>query len=110
MLEPEAVIEWNGVVELVSILLDDGFQVVGPTNRNGAISFAPVRSANELASGFHDEHAPGVYRLSEDESQPPFRYMPGPSSLKTFLRAPVLKLFEIQSDARELRIVPRVAD
>src|SRR5439155_21548631 len=48
---------------LVRALRDDGYRVVGPTVRDGAIVLAELASADDLPYGWGVALAPGGYRL-----------------------------------------------
>ena len=54
--------------DLMELLDDDGYEVIGPALRNGAIDYVPVRRARDLPLGVTDEQAPGHYRTSNGGS------------------------------------------
>ena len=50
---------------LVGALQTRGYDVVGPTVRDGAIIYDRLASASDLPVGLTDEQAPGRYRLAK---------------------------------------------
>jgi ferredoxin len=73
---------------LVSALRAEGYAVIGPTRRDGAIVLAELRSATELPSGWGVDLAPGGYRLRERADRAVFAHCAGPQSWKSFLHPP----------------------
>jgi NAD(P)H-flavin reductase/formate hydrogenlyase subunit 6/NADH:ubiquinone oxidoreductase subunit I len=69
---------------LIDILHQDGRTVVGPTIADGAILYDEIRGATDLPIGWHDEQAPGRYRLTESGDDRVFGYAVGPASWKRF--------------------------
>ena len=79
---------------LLDALLDEGYRVVGPTVRDGAIVYAELGSASALPAGWTDEQAPGSYRLSRRDDEALFGYAVGPHSWKQELLPPRVKLWQ----------------
>ncbi len=50
--------------DLIGLLLADGYEVIGPSVRDGAIDYAPINAVSDLPKGMADEQRPGHYRLS----------------------------------------------
>lgn len=48
---------------LLDILMDAGYQCVGPTHVDHALRFRAIESVAELAQGYTDDQQPGSYRL-----------------------------------------------
>jgi ferredoxin len=70
---------------LVAALRADGYRVVGPTVRDGAIVLAELVSAVDLPYGWGVRLAPGGYRLRERGDRAAFAHSAGPQSWKSFL-------------------------
>ncbi len=70
---------------LIEALRSDGYAVVGPTVRDGAIVYDRVDSAGELPRGWGDRQEPGRYRLERWGDETLFGYAVGPHSWKHFL-------------------------
>src|SRR5579859_5163947 len=73
---------------LVDALRADGYTVVGPTVRDGAIVLAELSSADELPYGWGVQTGPGRYRLRQRDDRAAFGHAAGPQSWKQFLRPP----------------------
>lgn len=77
---------------LIEALVHRGYQVLGPTVRDGAIVCGPIASAEDLPAGRSDEQAPGHYRLTRREDQAFFCYGPGPDGWKAQLHPSEVRL------------------
>jgi formate hydrogenlyase subunit 6/NADH:ubiquinone oxidoreductase subunit I len=82
--------------DLIRLLVQDGYEVVGPRLEQGAIVYAPVQSARDLPIGWTDRQAPGSYRLEKRDDQAYFGYAVGPHAWKKYLFPPVLRLWQGQ--------------
>jgi sulfhydrogenase subunit beta (sulfur reductase) len=80
-----AVIEPDGLDQLVTALRRRGYRVVGPTLRDGAIVYDELESAADIPAGWTDVQEPGSYRLERRDDQARFGYAVGPQSWKQFL-------------------------
>jgi formate hydrogenlyase subunit 6/NADH:ubiquinone oxidoreductase subunit I len=78
---------------LMHALEKRGYEIVGPTIREGAIVYDKISSAAELPVGWTDEQEAGSYRLKRRADQALFGYAVGPQSWKKFLYPPVLRLW-----------------
>src|SRR5262245_38790199 len=79
--------------DLIGLLRRQGYQVVGPAERDGVLRLVPVECAAELAQGWQDRQSPGRYRLEHDPQGPVFAACHGPDSARTFLQPPREVLF-----------------
>ena len=84
------------VDDLIGLLAGDGYEVIGPHVEQGAIVYAPLRSAQDLPVGWTDRQAPGTYRLEKRTDQAYFGYAVGPHSWKKYLFPPALLLWQGQ--------------
>ena len=80
--------------DLISLLLNDGFEVIGPRIEQQAIVYGPVRTAAALPVGWTDLQAPGSYRLEKRQDDAYFGYAVGPHSWKKYLFPPTLRLWQ----------------
>jgi formate hydrogenlyase subunit 6/NADH:ubiquinone oxidoreductase subunit I len=87
------VVDRAGLAALLAGLIDRGFEPIGPVVRDGAIAYGPLRSLDDLPAGWHDEQAPGRYRLARGEDAALFGYGPGPHSWKGSLHPPTIPLW-----------------
>ncbi|TWU46651.1 4Fe-4S dicluster domain-containing protein [Rubripirellula reticaptiva] len=69
---------------LVDALLQQGFDVVGPTIEQNAIVYRSIRDVQSLPQGWSDHQEPAVYRIQKTQSQQRFRFNSSPDSWKRF--------------------------
>ena len=79
---------------LMTALRAEGYTVIGPTVRDGAIVLAELTSSAQLPVGVGVETAPGRYRLRERGDRLVFGHSAGPQSAKTFLHPARTLLFD----------------
>ena len=77
---------------LLDQLIDDGFQVVGPTIDQGAIVYDEIHSIEDLPRGWTDRQEPGQYRLERRNDNACFGFVVGPHSWKRFLFPPIAQV------------------
>ncbi|MFZ5533648.1 MAG: 4Fe-4S dicluster domain-containing protein [Pseudomonadota bacterium] len=76
----------DGLAGLIDALKRDGYDVLGPTVRDGAIVYDHLSGIEALPQGWRDEQAPGHYRLHPQPDDPRlFDHTVGPHSWKRFL-------------------------
>jgi formate hydrogenlyase subunit 6/NADH:ubiquinone oxidoreductase subunit I len=95
---PAVVIERDGLDVLIRALIVDGYRVVGPTVRNGAIVLAELDSPSQLPDGWGVDVAPGHYRLRPREDDAVFAHSAGPQSWKQFLHPSRQRLWSTRPD------------
>jgi sulfhydrogenase subunit beta (sulfur reductase) len=78
----------EGLPQLLALLVDDGYEVIGPTVRDRAIVHGPIGDVGDLPRGWGDEQAPGSYRLVRRDDDAYFGFAVGPSSAKRTLFPP----------------------
>ena len=86
-------IDVEGLGDLYRALVDQGYRVVGPTVRDGAIVLAELSSAEELPFGWGVRLEPGGYRLRRRDDTAAFGHVAGPQSWKRFLHPPRERLW-----------------
>jgi sulfhydrogenase subunit beta (sulfur reductase) len=82
---------------LIGTLRADGYRVLGPTVRDGAIVHGELASVADLPRGWTDEQAPGSYRLRRRSDGALFGYAVGASSPKRTLFPPRQRLWTASS-------------
>jgi sulfhydrogenase subunit beta (sulfur reductase) len=93
------ILERAGLDALIQHLTTLGYQVLGPVARNGAIVHETIRGVDDLPMGWHDEQAPGTYRLRHDAGDPElFGWAVGPQSWKTPFFPPREELWRAHRD------------
>lgn len=100
-----SVIDIEGVAQLIASLKGRGYRVVGPTLRDGAITYDNLNKLEDLPAGWTDEQAAGRYRVKKRNDRTLFGYVLGPQSWKKFLHPPELALLEVQRDGANFRIL-----
>jgi ferredoxin len=100
------VLELPCIQQLFDALKKRGYQLVGPTVRDGAIVYAELNSTTDLPVGWTDEQDGGRYRLKRRTDEALFGYNVGPHSWKRFLHPPQLRLWRAQRDGRGFRVLP----
>ena len=78
---------------LLQAIADEGYALIGPTVRDGAIIYDEIESAQELPIGWTDTQEAGRYRLERRGDRAYFGYVVGPESWKKFLLAPKRRLW-----------------
>lgn len=81
-------LERDGLVRLLDLLAGQGYEVVGPTVRDGAIVLEPIDRVEDLPRGVREVHAPGAYELESGGPDRLFDWAHGPDSGKRFLFPP----------------------
>ena len=89
-----AVLAAEDLDALLDALRDEGYRVVGPTVRDGAIVYAELDAASALPAGWTDEQAPASYRLARRNDEALFGYAVGPHSWKQELLPPRVRLWQ----------------
>ncbi len=79
---PAATLERADLQRLFDALQSRGFEVLGPTVRDGAIVYDPLSGPAQLPAGWTDEQQGGRYRLSKRDDDALFGYVVGPHSWK----------------------------
>ncbi len=73
---------------LIDVLVDQGYQVIGPTIDQGAIVIRPIVDTQQLPVGWTDQQQPATYRLERPGHDRFFHFNVGPDSWKKFLFPP----------------------
>ncbi|MGB7845848.1 MAG: 4Fe-4S dicluster domain-containing protein [Candidatus Acidiferrum sp.] len=93
---------------LIQALIHQGYEVIGPTIRNGAILYDRVSSVEDLPQGWTDEQQGGKYRLKRRADEALFGYTVGPHSWKKFLFLASARLWKAQRADGHFRIIPEI--
>ena len=83
----------DGLTALVEALRQQGYRVVGPTVRDGAIVLDEISSADELPHGWTAQHEAATYRVERREDDAVFGWAVGPHSWKQELLPSRVRLF-----------------
>jgi sulfhydrogenase subunit beta (sulfur reductase) len=93
------------VDKLMTVLQREGYEVIGPTARDGAITYERVKSIADLPAGWTDEQEPGRYRLKKRDDQALFGYSLGAQSWKKHLHAAEVRLWAAEKQNGSFRIL-----
>ena len=78
---------------LVDVLRQEGYRVVGPTVRDGAIVLDEIASADELPHGWTAHHEAATYRVERRDDDAVFGWAVGPHSWKQELMPSRVRLW-----------------
>ena len=94
----------GGLNDLLAVLARRGYEVVGPTVRDGVVVFDHVTSTGDLPCGAVDEQGPGWYRVTEGAGSVLFSTTCGPESAKRFLFPPRETVEKVRREGGHLTI------
>jgi len=100
---------------LIAALTNDGYTVIGPSVKDGAILYTEIEDANQLPIGWTDEQEAGQYRLKRRDDKAYFGFNVGPQSWKDILFPADRRLWRAVRDETGFHIedtrapVPKVA-
>ena len=101
----------DGLQHLIELLRGDGFQVLGPTRRAGAIVYGALTGTGDLPAGWTDVQGPGTYRLEPRDDGAVFGFTVGPHAWKRFLFPPRRRLWQAdRTDDGGFRVTPDADD
>jgi ferredoxin len=103
---PRRSISVEGFGELLDALRSDGYQLVGPTVRDGAIVHDEVAGLSDLPAGWSETQEAGTYRLVRRTDRALFGYASGPQSWKQQFFVPRLRLFQVRKSRDALAVQP----
>lgn len=103
---PPGILERAALDRLLESLTRRGYELLGPTVRDGAIVYATVATSQDFPIGFKDEQGPASYRLVKTESPLLFGYTLSPQSWKRFLHPPRERLWSAQREEKGFTIIP----
>jgi sulfhydrogenase subunit beta (sulfur reductase) len=98
------VLERSDFQQLFDALKRQGYRVLGPTVREGAIVYDEITSVEDLPQGWSDEQDGGKYRLTRRADEALFGYAVGPHSWKKFLHPPAVRLWTAKRDAGRMEV------
>ncbi|MCZ2150363.1 MAG: 4Fe-4S dicluster domain-containing protein [Bryobacterales bacterium] len=98
-------VDLPSIGQLISLLERQGWRVIGPTVRDGAIVYERVESIDDLPRGWTEEQEAGRYRLKRRGDDALFGYNLGPQSWKKYLHPPEVRLLEARRENGLLKIL-----
>jgi sulfhydrogenase subunit beta (sulfur reductase) len=91
-------------------LRDAGYEVVGPSLRDGAIVYDHLSRVEDLPIGWTDRQEAGKYRVERRSDQALFGYNVGPYTWKKFLFLPHERLWTATRDGTSFSVTPEPTD
>lgn len=83
---------------LINLLIEQGYQCVGPQVRDAAIVYDTLTSMEQLPWGIRDYQTPGEYRLEKIPQHLAFSWANGPQALKPLLFKPYETVWKVTRD------------
>jgi ferredoxin len=105
MLGAKLAIGREDLQEIVDALRNRGYQVIGPTVRDGAIIYDAVARLEDLPVGWTDRQDAGRYRIEQRGDAALFGYAVGPHSWKRFLHAPIERLWQARREGNGFLVI-----
>ncbi len=81
---------------LITLLVGDGYHVVGPTIDQAAIVYDKITSVDQLPRGWTDQQEAAKYRLERRDDDALFGFVVGPHSWKKYLFPPLTTVASAQ--------------
>jgi len=104
------VLERRDFASLFNALQSRGYQVVGPTVRDGAIIYDRLSGVDDLPIGWTDVQSGGKYRLERRKDEALFGYDVGPFSWKKFLYPSRERLWTAKRSGDSFTVTPEPLD
>jgi sulfhydrogenase subunit beta (sulfur reductase) len=101
-----AVIAREQLPALLAALRDDGYRLVGPTVRDGAIVHGEIASVDDLPIGWTEVQEAGTYRLRRRDDEAVFGYAVGPHSWKQLFFVPTVRLWRARRRDGSFTVLP----
>ncbi|MBI1729025.1 4Fe-4S dicluster domain-containing protein [Candidatus Acetothermia bacterium] len=105
MAEKSQVIERDALDDLLKVLREQGYEVIGPTIQESAIVYDRIDGVSDMPVGWTDVQDGGSYRLKKRTDESRFGYVVGPHSWKKFLFPPELRLWRAKRDDAGFKIL-----
>lgn len=103
--ESKKVLSLANLQDLFSALSARGYQIAGPTVREGAIVYDQLASVQDLPVGWSDEQDGGTYRLKRRDDDALFGFTVGPHSWKKFLLPSVTTLWQAKRSDNGFKLI-----
>ncbi len=100
------ILERSGLDALLSTLRGDGYALIGPVVRDGAIVYEALKSTADLPGGWTDRQEPGRYRIERRADDALFGYTVGPRSWKAHFHPPELRLWAARRNGDGFHLEP----
>lgn len=95
----------EGLEQLLQALMQDGYTLIGPRLREGAITYDEIDGIEQLPKGATDRQAPGRYELANNSGEL-FGFASPAQSFKRFFHPPKQRLFSLRRGPNGSKLVP----
>ncbi|WP_295797494.1 4Fe-4S dicluster domain-containing protein [uncultured Microbulbifer sp.] len=92
----EFVLQAEHLEKLIQVIRGEGYQMLGPVLRDGAIVYDQITTTQDLPRGWSDSQEKGFYRVEPGNTGAYFGYAVGPTSWKKFLQLPQRQVWRAQ--------------
>lgn len=103
-------LERDGLDLLFNELLEQGYELIGPTRKDSAIVYDALKSPADLPVGWTHEQDAGQYQLKKREDEAFFGYTVGPQSWKAYLHPPVFSLYKAKREGEGFELSPNTTE
>jgi ferredoxin len=104
--DESTLLDRDGLGGLLDTLRADGWTLVGPTVRDGAIVTAEIAGAADLPAGWTADQEAATYRLRRRDDEALFGWAVGPQSFKQLFFAPRERLWQAHREGDGFRVEP----
>lgn len=101
----EFLLQAHNLEVLIQVMRGEGYEVLGPVVRDGAIAYGEISTCSDLPQGWSDTQEKGYYRIKQEGTGAYFGYAVGPTSWKQFLQLPRRKLWHAEKTDDAVEIV-----
>jgi sulfhydrogenase subunit beta (sulfur reductase) len=105
MTERRFVVDTEGLQHIFDRLRKQGYDLIGPRVREGAIVYDNITAVAELPLGWRDDNDGGSYRLKRTDDGRVFGYTLAPQSWKRFLFPPMTRLWQAKRRAKNMQAI-----
>jgi sulfhydrogenase subunit beta (sulfur reductase) len=100
------VIERQDFDHLLDVLAGKGYRLVGPTLRDGTVTYDEIASVSDFPIGYTDEQEKGTYRLRKTDEPKLFNCGLGPHAWKKYLYPSAVRLWQANRNNGSFDIQP----
>ncbi len=101
----QVVLKASQFSKFMESLTHHGYEILGPTVRDGAVVYDHIESPHELPVGCTDEQQPGQYRLKHSDGEGIFGCVIGPQSWKKYLHPADVRRWSAERQNGTFRIL-----
>ncbi|MFC1563580.1 4Fe-4S dicluster domain-containing protein [candidate division KSB1 bacterium] len=100
----QVLIDRNHLNDLITLLSEKGYRVIGPKKNDHAIIYDDIFSDGDLPIGWTDEQDAGSYRLKKRNDGAVFGFNLSPHSWKKYLYPPDVRLWDAHKSKNRIKI------